>query len=99
MDIPVLLEKVAGNGYRAQGMEPFALTAEAPTREEALQKLRELIAERIPSGAELVSLEIPTTRHPWASFAGDLKDDPLLEPWKKAMAEYRRQMDEDPDVL
>lgn len=98
MNVPVLLEPVAGNGYRARGLEPFPLTAEGPTRAEALQKLRDLIAARIPAGAELVSLEIPTTAHPWASFAGDMKDDPLLEPWRKAMAEYRRKMDEDPNV-
>jgi hypothetical protein len=98
MDIPVLLERVAGDGYRARGLEPFPLTAEGSTRDEALQRLRDLIAQRIPAGAELVSLCIPTTGHPWASFAGDLKDDPLLESWKEAMADYRRQMDDDPDV-
>jgi hypothetical protein len=98
MDIPVLLERVAGNGYRARAIEPLALTAEAPTRDEALQKLRELIAERLAAGAELVRLEVPGSEHPFARFAGDLRDDPLLEAWEKAMAEYRRQMDEDPDV-
>jgi hypothetical protein len=30
-------------------------------------------------------------------FAGMFKDDTLLEEWKQAMAEYRRQTDKDPD--
>jgi predicted RNase H-like HicB family nuclease len=98
MDIPVLLERVAGNGYRARAMEPLGLTAEAPTRDEALQKLRDLIAERLAAGAELVRLEVPGSEHPLARFAGRLPDDPLVEAWEEAMAEYRRQMDEDPDV-
>ncbi len=30
-------------------------------------------------------------------FAGMFKDDPLLQPWKDAMAEYRRQTEEGPE--
>lgn len=32
MEISVLVEKVADNGYRARGAEPFGFTAEATTR-------------------------------------------------------------------
>ena len=39
MQIPVLVEKVKGNGYRARGTEPFAISAKGSTREEALAKL------------------------------------------------------------
>jgi hypothetical protein len=98
MDILVWLERVDGTGYRARAMEPIGLTAEAPTRDEALQKLRELIAERLAAGAELVRLEVPGSEHPLARFAGDLRGDPLLKAWEEAMAEYRDRMDEDPDV-
>ncbi len=40
MQIPVLVERVKGNGYRARGVEPFAVSAKGSTREEALAKLR-----------------------------------------------------------
>ena len=36
MQIPVLIEPIAGNGYRARGGEPLAVVVEAPTRAEAL---------------------------------------------------------------
>jgi hypothetical protein len=98
VEIPILIEPVTGNGYRASGGEPFALAAEGATREEALQKLRELIQDRMAAGAEVVSLDVPPGRHPWSSFAGMLRDDSLFGAWKQAMAEYRRKMDEDPDV-
>jgi predicted RNase H-like HicB family nuclease len=98
MDIPVLIEPVSGNGFRAKGGEPFALTAEGSTPAEALQRLRELIARRIDAGAMVVSLQVPSGEHPWAPFAGTLKGHPLLEEWKQAMAERRRQIDTDPDV-
>ena len=98
MDIPVWLERVDGNGYRARALEPLGLTAEAATRDEALKKLRELIAERLAGGAELVRLEVPGSEHPLARFAGTLKDDPLVDAWEEAMAEYRRQIDEDPNI-
>ena len=40
MQIPVLVEQVKGNGFRARGTEPFAVSAKGTTREEALAKLR-----------------------------------------------------------
>lgn len=99
MQIPVAVEPVSGNGYRARGGEPLALTAHGATREEALQNLRKLIQDRLAAGVELVSVDVPGTAHPWLEFAGMFKDDPLFDDWCKAMAEYRREVDEDPDRL
>ncbi len=90
MEIPIIVEPIGDNGFRASTGGLWRLEIEAPTREEAVQKLRELIDRRLEAGAEVVSLEIPSRAHPLARFAGMLKDDPLLEPWKDAMAEYRR---------
>jgi hypothetical protein len=89
MEIAVLLEPVPGKGYRARGGEPFAIEAEGPTKEEALRRLRELIASRIDAGAELVSLNVPASENPWVSFAGMFKDDPLFDKWQVAMTERR----------
>jgi predicted RNase H-like HicB family nuclease len=97
MQIPVLIEGVPGKGYRAKGVEPFGMTAEGPTREEALRRLKELIASQVAAGAEIASIELPVTEHPWASFAGTLKDEPLAEDWDQAMAEYRAKVEADPD--
>src|SRR5437763_16599291 len=100
MQIPVLIEAVAGNGYRARGSEPFALIAEGATREEALRKLRELIAVKLDAGAEIVPLDIPDGENPWLRMAGTLdSNDPLVKEWKLIMEENRRKADEDPDYL
>ncbi len=96
MQIPVLVERVKGNGFRARGMEPFAVSAKGATREEALANLRAKIQTRLKKGTELVGLEIGPPPHPWMEFAGMFKDDPGIEEWIKSMAEYRRQVEDDP---
>ena len=93
MEIPILVEPVSGNLYRATTGEPLQLATEAPTRDEAIQKLRELIDRRLEAGAEVLALPVGSSVHPLAPFAGMLRDDPLVEPWKQAMAEYRDETD------
>lgn len=99
MQIAVLVERVAGNGYRASGAEPFAVTVRASTREKALAKLREKIQARLKKGAELVNLDVEASAHPWMKFAGMFRDDPYFAGWQKAIAEYRQEVDEAPDYL
>ena len=99
MEIPVLIEPVAKNGFRARAAEPFSVTAEGGTRDEALQRLRELIEARLTGGAEIVPLQVTAREHPLARFAGMFKDDPYFDDWQRAIAEYRRQVEEDPEVL
>lgn len=98
MQIPVLIEPIAKNGYRAQGMEPFAVSAKGATREEALAKLRAKIEGRLKKGAELVALEVGAPAHPWMPFAGMFKDDPWIADWKRSVEEYRKNVDDDPDA-
>jgi hypothetical protein len=98
MDIPVLVEPVANNGFRAVCGEPWRLEAEAPTREEAIQKVRRLIERRVAAGADVVAVSVGEPTHPLARFAGLLKDDPAVEPWKQAMADYREQRDNGADA-
>jgi predicted RNase H-like HicB family nuclease len=97
MNIPILIEPIAGNGYRASGGAPLALTAEGASQEEALAKLKEKLLARLVQGAVVVSLELPSQPHPLAEFAGMFKGDPWLKKWKKSMAAYRRRVDKDAD--
>src|SRR5262249_26763880 len=84
MNIPVLLEPVANNGYRARAGDPLGMAAEGATRDEALAKLREQVADRLSKGTQIVTLEIPSApaENPWVEFAGMFKDDPWIEDWK-----------------
>ena len=98
MQIPVLVERVKGNGYRARGTEPFALSARGATRQEALTKLRQKILARLKKGTEVVGLELGPAANPWQDFAGIYSAaDPVIQDWKDAMAAYRRKIDEHPE--
>lgn len=94
MEIPIVVEPTGHNGFRASSGGLWGLEIEAPTREEAVQKLRELIDRRLEAGAEVLALDVCSGAHPLVRFAGMLKDDPLLQPWKDAMAEYRQQTED-----
>ena len=93
MDISVLVEPNANDGFRAICGDPWGLEVAAPTREEAIGKLRQLIECRVAAGAEVVAVSIGDSTHPLASFAGMLKDDPLAPQWQQAVAEYRNERD------
>jgi len=97
MQIPILIERVNGNGYRSRGGEPFNLSAEGATREEVLAALRRQLQDRLRGGAEVISLDVAPEPHPLARFAGMFKDDPLFESWLRSIAKYRRDVDADPD--
>ena len=99
MQIPILIERVAGNGYRSRGGEAFALSAEGETREEVMAKLRDQLQSRLRDGSSIASLDVSVGTHPLAKFAGMFKDDPLFENWQKSIAKYRREVDADPDYL
>lgn len=100
MQLPVIIEPLTPGGFRAKAGEPLPLVAEGATREEALAKLREKLNGRIRSGAQLVAIDLPTQDNPWLAMAG-IHDpsDPLVQEWKKEVAAYRQELDNDPDAL
>jgi hypothetical protein len=91
--LPVLIEPVAGDGYKACGTFPFEYTTEGATADEAVRKLQQLIQNRLTNGAELIALDVPRADNPWIRLEGVYKDDPLFDEWQTAIAEYRRQAD------
>jgi hypothetical protein len=98
MQIPILIEPVAGNGYRARGGDPLALTAEGATAEEAIENLRHLLDRRLSGGTCLVPMEVTNGANPWAKMAGMFKDDPLFDDWQASIAEYRQKVEDDPEI-
>jgi hypothetical protein len=97
MQIPVLIEPVAGNGYRALAPGLGPLSAEGSTAVEAVEKLRELLASRIAQGSRVVTIEVPGDGNPWAQMAGVYRNEPMFDEWRQAMAEYRQKIEDDPD--
>lgn len=99
MQVPILIERVPGNGFQAQAAYPFGITAEAPTRDEALAKVQTLIQAKLDSGdTELVQLTINAPANPWLKLAGTLDaGDPVVKEWLDIVAENRRLADADPN--
>jgi hypothetical protein len=50
------------------------------------------------SGARLVTLQVSDGENPWLKMSGMYKDDPLFDKWQQAIADYRRQIEEDPEI-
>ena len=92
MDISVILEHVENNGFRARTGEPLPASAEGGTREEAIDRLRAVLAEKVSSGVEIIRLRVPTVspdRPIWP-------DDEFTRAWLNGIAEARRRADENP---
>ena len=101
MEVPVIVETVAGNGYRVTGAGGLSvgLTAEGATAAEAMDRLAEQVRSACIAGAKLTELNVAAGPATWMQDAGYLRDEPLYEPWRKAMEEYRRKLDDDPEAV
>ena len=96
--IHVLIDPVEANRVRAYGGPPFPFIAEGETPYDAVQKLREMIQERLKAGASVCQIDVPAHENDLIQWAGSLKaDDPLVQEWIEIMAENRRKQDENPN--
>jgi len=92
MQIPILIEPIEGDRYRARAGEPFAMTAEGNTKMEAYKKLEGMIFKRLQDGGEVFTMDIYLA-NPQSLVAGSAKGHPLFEEWQAAIAENRRRED------
>jgi hypothetical protein len=92
MEVTIFIEQIGVNWFRASTAQPVPLESRAPTRDEALAKLRELAEDRLNQG-EVVQVELGAA-HPLMKFAGLWKDHPDFDEYLENIAEYKRQQDE-----
>lgn len=92
----VLIEHQADGGVSATVLGWQDCQAQASTKEEALNTLRQLIDARLQN-TEIVSLEInlPQSEHPWMRFAGIFKDDSDFEEVLADIAHYRQELEQE----
>jgi hypothetical protein len=77
MQIPVLVETLPnGQGFRAKVGEPLALSADGPTKDDAIRQVKQLALSRLQTGSEIVPIEL-ASGNPWIELAGFLPDDDL----------------------
>jgi hypothetical protein len=94
MKIPILVEPISGERYRATGSEPFVGSVEAETPDAALAKMKERIEDRLSQGACIAMLDLPHSPNPWLEGAGMFRNDPLFDDWQRAIAQYRCEANE-----
>ena len=93
-----MIETTPEDRYRATGLAPLADSAEAETPEAAVEKLKQMVRDRLAKGARLATIELPGDSNPWLTGAGTLRDDPLFADWRQAMADYRLEADQAADA-
>ena len=93
MRIPVVLEPLAGGKrYRARSSEPFAVTVEADTRDEALGQVTREIEAQMRS-REVVYLDVPTARSTVLEAEVIDENDPRMVEYRECLAEVRRELE------
>jgi predicted RNase H-like HicB family nuclease len=96
MQIPVLVEPVSNNGFRAKSGEPLPLSVDGSTPEEAVRNLRDVL-DRHLAGKQLTSIDV-ASGNPWLAMAGMFDpNDPLIQEWKEEMTKYRQEIESDPN--
>jgi predicted RNase H-like HicB family nuclease len=100
MDISVVVEKIADDGYQATSYVPAHVVAQGQTRQEALDRLSDELRGRLAS-AEVVTLSVPLLgdSHPWKAIAGSWRASPDRADIERNLQEYRQQVNADPDRL
>ena len=94
MQIPITIEPLGTNRFRAEAPPPFNVSAEGQSSSEAVENLRLEIEREADNGRRIVVLDVQLPgENPWVKFAGHLKDDPLFEEWQAAVTEYRAKRD------
>ncbi|MCI0698828.1 type II toxin-antitoxin system HicB family antitoxin [candidate division KSB1 bacterium] len=96
MTVNVLVQPNPEKGYTATVLGWADLVVEAQTKEEALEKVRAELANRLAKG-EIISLQIEPANgeHPWMKFAGMWKDDSMFDEVLEDIKAYRKKIDKE----
>ncbi len=77
----------------------------APTLEERVSHIEQDVAklksrlDRLPAQDDSAADDAPKkSGNPWLEGAGMFRDDPLFDDWQRTIAEYRREVDADPNT-
>lgn len=97
MTFAVILQKQASNGFIARPVLWPDSVVHGATAEEALSRVQTLIQELLGK-TQFVKVEVDAPEaqaaNPWLARAGMFADDPTWDDFLQAMADYRRQLDD-----
>lgn len=95
MQFQVFVKKIAENSYFASVIGLPDCVAEGRTEEEAINRVKALLQERLRRG-RIVTIEVDDsgkvmTGNPWIDSFGIFKDDPTFDDLMEKIQEYRRE--------
>lgn len=97
MHILILIDPIEGGHFRAKAGEPFGLSAEGKTAEEAAQNLITILRGRLQTGSRLALLDLgngsPATLTP-LHFEPLPGEDWFFQTMREAIAENRQRENE-----
>jgi len=94
MTYPVLIRSKPNDGYVATALTLSNIEVEAPTKEQALAQIRQVILDTLAQG-EIVDVEVSKPKSIIASSYDELfgmfKDDPTFPEFVREVENYRQQ--------
>ena len=97
MTYKVLVTKQHDSRYTARALVLPEVVASGTTEAEAVDHLRDALAD-LQTRSRVVDVDLPmpdlAQGNPWLRFAGMWADDPDWDLFQNAVAEYRREIDE-----
>lgn len=98
MTYSILLRSHPSGGYVATALAWPGYMVEAPTKEEALEKIRLVIMEIFAKG-EIVEVDIPAPPQPiipspYAETFGMFRDDPTFSEFMEEVDKYRQEQNQ-----
>jgi predicted RNase H-like HicB family nuclease len=88
----VLVEKTEDGKAIATVLEFPTLSAIADTRQDAIDRAQQLLAERLAQG-EIVPIQVESSKNPVLETFGIFKDDPHFEDVQRYIQKYRDELD------
>jgi hypothetical protein len=97
MHVLILIEPIEGGRFRARAGEPFGVSSEGKTAEEAAQQLKTVLHDRLRAGSRLALLDLGNgfAPVPAALQLEPLPDDDwFFQTMREAIAENRQRENE-----
>lgn len=98
MHLLILIEPIEGGRFRAKAGEPFGVSAEGKTAEEATQHLKTILRERLQTGSRLALLDLgdrlPTPTPVPLHLEALPGENWFFQNMRQAIAENRQQENE-----
>lgn len=98
MHVLILIEPIEGGRFRARAGEPFGLSVEGETAEDAAHQLENILRDRLHNGSRLALLNLGNgspSPNPVPPILEPLPDDDwFFQTMREAIAENRQREDE-----